>query len=70
MYHHANWDILFDMGKEFLEMRTDTLKIFYIWGHSYEFDIYPERWEMFEEFCKMISNKDDIFYGTNRKVLI
>mgnify|MGYP004640911139 FL=1 len=70
LYHHADWDILFDMGKEFLEMRTDTPKVFYIWGHSYEFDIYPERWEMFEEFCKMISNKDDIFYGTNREVLI
>ena len=69
LYHHKNWDILFDMGKEFLELQTDTPKVFYIWGHAYEFDIYPERWEMFEEFCKMMSNKPDIFYGTNKEIL-
>lgn len=69
LYHHVNWDILFDMGREFLELKTDTPKVFYIWGHAYEFDIYPERWEIFEEFCKMMSNRDDIFYGTNKEVL-
>lgn len=69
LYHHKNWDILFDMGKEFLELQTDTPKVFYIWGHAYEFDIYPERWEMFEEFCKMMSNQPDIFYGTNKEIL-
>ena len=70
LYHHEDWDILFDMGKKFLELKTDTPKVFYIWGHSYEFDIYPERWQQFEEFCKMISNQPDIFYGTNKEVLV
>ena len=51
------------------DLTTDEPKVFYIWGHSYEFDIYPERWEQFEEFCKMISNQTDIFYGTNKEVL-
>lgn len=69
IYHHDEWDKLFDMGQRFLELNADTPKVFYIWGHAYEFDIYPERWEMFEEFCKMISSKDDIFYGTNKEVL-
>lgn len=69
LYHHAEWDMLFDMGREFLELKTDSPKVFYIWGHSYEFDIFPERWEQFEEFCKMISNQSDIFYGTNKEVL-
>ena len=69
LYHHGNWDELFSMGEEFLNLKTDTPKVFYIWGHSFEFDIYPERWEMFEEFCKMMSGKDDIFYGTNFDVL-
>ena len=44
--------------------------IFYIWGHSYEFDIFPERWKLFEEFCQMMSNKNDIFYGTNSEILL
>ena len=57
------------LGEEFISLKTETPKIFYIWGHSFEFDIYPERWEMFEEFCKMMSGKNDIFYGTNLEVL-
>jgi len=69
LYHQGNWDILFETGKKFLELKTDTPKVLYIWGHSFEFDIYPERWEIFEEFCKMISGQNDIFYGTNLDVL-
>lgn len=44
--------------------------VFYIWGHAYEFDIFPKRWQQFEEFCRMISGKEDIFYGTNKEVLL
>ena len=69
LYHHRNWDMLFDMGRKFLELEAESPKVFYIWGHAYEFDIYPERWEQFEEFCRMISNQHDIFYGTNKEVL-
>lgn len=70
LYHHENWDLLFEMGKEFIELKTSAPKIFYIWGHSFEFDIYPERWKQFEEFCRLISNDKNIFYGTNLEVLI
>jgi len=69
LYHHEDWDKLFSMGQKFLELKADTPQIFYIWGHAYEFDIYPERWEKFEEFCAMMSGRDDIFYGTNLEVL-
>ncbi|MBR4720450.1 MAG: polysaccharide deacetylase family protein [Clostridia bacterium] len=68
VYHHRDWDRLFEMGKEFLELKPETPQIMYIWGHSYEFDIFPERWEKFEEFCKIMSNQKDIFYGTNIQV--
>ena len=67
--HHEEWDKLFSLGEEFLSLKTDTPKVFYIWGHSYEFDIH-NTWDKFEEFCKMISGKDDIFYGTNKDVLL
>lgn len=70
LYHHEDWDKLFEFGKKFLEEDSDTPKVFYIWGHAYEFDIYPERWELFEEFCKMMSGHNDIFYGTNRELLV
>ena len=57
------------IGKEFLALKPDTPKIFYIWGHAYEFDIHGD-WERFEEFCRMISGHGDIFYGTNKEVLL
>ena len=69
VYHHVEWDELFWLGEEFLALKPDTPKIFYIWGHAYEFDIRNE-WDRFEQFCNMISGKDDIFYGTNAEVLL
>ncbi len=68
LYHNAQWDKLFDMGEKFLQLKAVTPKIFYIWGHAYEFDIYPERWKKFEEFLEMMSGNSDIFYGTNIEV--
>ena len=67
IYHHQQWDQLFEMGVKFLRAEEG---VFYIWGHAYEFDIFPERWQQFEEFCQMISGKEDIFYGTNKEVLL
>lgn len=67
IFHHAQWDELFKLGESFLQAQEGLL---YIWGHAYEFDIVPERWARFEEFCAMISGHDDIYYGTNRQVLL
>ena len=69
VYHHGEFDKMIELGEKFLEIKTDTPKIFYIWGHAYEFD-YRDEWDKFEEFCKMISGHDDIFYGTNKEVLL
>lgn len=69
VYHHREWDTMFKMGEEFLDMKTDTPQIFYVWGHAYEFDI-NNTWDRFEEFLKMMSGRNDIFYGTNREVLL
>lgn len=69
-HHHRHWDKMFEIGKKFIELESDEPKVLYIWGHSYEFDIYPERWNLFEEFCKFISHHNDVFYGTNKEVLL
>ncbi len=69
VYHHVEWDKLFELGEKFISLKTDVPQIYYIWGHAYEFDIHGD-WERFEEFCKLISGRDDIFYGTNREVLL
>ncbi|MBQ6468187.1 MAG: polysaccharide deacetylase family protein [Clostridia bacterium] len=69
VYHHLEFDRMFELGKEFIELEPDTPKLFYVWGHSYEFDL-NNSWGRFEEFCRMMSGKNDIFYGTNREVLL
>ncbi len=69
--HEIETDKLFEMGKRFVELETDEPQIFYIWGHTYELDCeHPINWESIEEFFKLISNRDDIFYGTNKEVLL
>lgn len=68
LYHHNDWDRLFEIGEEFLELEAKTPQIMYVWGHAYEFDIFPDRWKKFEEFCEMMSKRNDIFYGTNIQV--
>ena len=68
VYHHGEMDEMFRLGEEFLSLKTDEPKLFYIWGHAYEFDIHDD-WKRFEEFLEMISGRDDIFYGTNRECL-
>lgn len=70
VYHILEFDRLMEMGKRFIEAKTDKPQIFYIWGHSYEMDFEPDSWIKLEEFFKLISGKDDIFYGTNKEVLL
>lgn len=69
VHHHTEWDKLFELGEKFVELETDKPQIFYIWGHSFEFDIH-DSWDKFEEICKLISGRKDIFYGTNKEVLL
>ena len=66
--YYIDTDEMFALGEKFLALETDEPKLFYIWGHSYELDAW-DFWERFEEFCRMMSGREDIFYGTNREVL-
>lgn len=64
--HHNDAERCLKLIDEFVELSTDTPKLLYIWGHSYEFDLF-NNWELAEEICRRISCKKDIFYGTNRE---
>lgn len=56
--------------EEFLNLQTDEPQLLYIWGHSYELDYNESRWQRFENLCKTLANREDIFYGTNKDVLL
>ena len=67
---HFRNERIFELADAFLAMTPDEPKLFYIWGHTYEFDAVDGAWERFERLCQMISGKEDIFYGTNAEVLL
>jgi peptidoglycan/xylan/chitin deacetylase (PgdA/CDA1 family) len=66
--HHNNPKLM-KLAEEFVRSDAKEPQIFYIWGHSYEFEV-DQNWEVIEEFCRFISGRDDIFYGTNEEVLL
>ena len=71
--YYMNKNKAFRLAEEFINMKADKPQIFYIWGHTYEMDYCDKKqmtWELFDDFCKLISNKSDVFYGTNKEVLI
>ncbi len=39
-------------------------KLFYLWGHSYEFER-NGNWDLFEQFCREAGGHDDVWYATN-----
>ena len=69
VHHHREWDKMYELAEKFISSDPQTPQIFYIWGHAFEFDIHDD-WERFREFCQMISGKNDIFYGTNKDILL
>ncbi len=69
-YHMKGFDYLMELGQKFIEATPDTPQIFYLWGHSYEMDIGADYWVRLEELFKLVSNRDDVFYGTNSEVLL
>lgn len=68
--HQLDFEKMMQLGEEFINLKADSPQIFYIWGHSFEMDYNKDYWIKLEEFFKLISNKDDIFYGTNKEVLL
>ena len=43
------------------------MPIFYIFGHSFEFDN-DNNWNVIEEFCEFIGGKEDTWYATNGEI--
>ena len=68
--HLCGWDHLMEIGRRFVETDPAEHPLLYVWGHSYEMDFAAENWQRLEEFFAYISGRDDVFYGTNREVLL
>lgn len=71
--HHNNSHI-FDYIDKFVGMREEdryfvyrTPLLFYLWGHSYEFDN-DGNWDRIEEICQRLGGRDDVWYATNIEI--
>ncbi len=60
--YHLDFANNYHMIDEFFA--SDKGGVFYIWGHSYEFDI-NDTWDQFEKFCEYISGREGVIYATN-----
>ncbi len=68
--HFAEIKRAFELADEFLNKEFAQPVCFSIWGHTYELDDDYVTWQQFEELCKVLSNKRDVFYGTNSEVYL
>lgn len=72
MEWHPTCHILDEKAEElalsFIEAKaTDSDLLFYVWGHTYEFD-WHDRWDSIDRFLSLIANKKDIIYMTGRDI--
>lgn len=72
--HHDNPQIMEYIDK-FLSLGISTNvyhakripRLFYVWGHSYEFDQH-NNWERIEEICKKLSQSEEVWFATNIEI--
>ncbi len=65
--HHDNK--LLEKCREFQNQPPWTqMPLFYVWGHSFEFDR-NKNWELIEEFCKMVTVDESVWYATNIEIM-
>jgi peptidoglycan/xylan/chitin deacetylase (PgdA/CDA1 family) len=55
---------------DFLALKDGEPSLLYIWGHAFEMDAEYITWENLERILKKLSGRAEIFYGTNREVLL
>lgn len=69
---HHNDPNLMRLAKKFCEEPMHPMspaRLFYVWGHAYEFDA-DDNWNVIEELTKYLSNfSDNIWYATNWEIL-
>ena len=66
--HHKN-PRLMELAQKFTEaeMQKKHPMLFYLWGHSYEFEN-NDNWNVIEEFAEYMGGRDDIWYATNIEI--
>lgn len=70
--HHNNPKLM-DLAEKFLNYQEPeyfwdrSLQLFYLWGHSWEFDK-NNNWDIIENFAEIVGNRKDVWYATNGEI--
>ena len=65
--HHDN-PRLMELAQNFLDAPSHRQpRLFYLWGHSFEFEE-EHNWHVIEEFFQKVSGNEDIWYATNIQI--
>ena len=65
--HHTYPDTM-ELADAFLNKEIKSRpELFYLWGHSYEFDA-DRNWDVIERFCDRMAGHEDIWYATNIEI--
>ena len=64
---HHNDPRLMELAKTFVETKPWRAQMFYLRGHSFEFEA-NNNWHVLEEFAQYISGREDIWYATNIEI--
>lgn len=65
---HHNSPELMKLAKRFAETRVDRIaRLFYVWGHSFEFDK-DDNWNVIEELAAYFGGRDDVWFATNIEI--
>lgn len=66
---HHNYENLQELIKKFVETpnRYNHIEMFYLWGHSYEFDN-NDNWDVIEKFAEYAGGHEHIWYATNIEI--
>ncbi len=65
--HHADPQLV-ELTEKFLTNQPNRVPwLFYLWGHSYEFDE-DNNWEVIENFFRKVGGNSEIWYATNIQV--
>lgn len=70
--HHTNPEAI-AFAEKFANMQLGKYcsgrkaRLFYLWGHSYEFDR-DDNWDLIEKLCEILGGREDIWYAANIEI--
>lgn len=67
--HHTQSEMM-PLAEKFIELDVhddQDAKMYYLWGHSFEFNN-NKNWNVIEDFCRSMGGHDDIWYATNIEI--